>query len=1061
MRKITLFLSMLIAMTTTVVAQNTLDLTFTRVSTTEATVAIAGAGDDAVEVGEITAAVTANYDWKDLPAATTSETFPNASILCPDKNTSAMMNGAEGVFTITLNNVPDNYSFGDVTFTSCAINGQGQFQGDAVNAQQVNFTLKNGDAVLGTVENQAIKVNSGGGESVTVNFDVADSYKAVDGTLTLTLTLAVTEAKGCFYGLTKISIEANEVATETPVAYTASVTTNPATIDATAATVIVEDGVATFTATAPDGYEFVNWTKGTETESTENPYQVTLTENLELVANFQEKVVLPEEKEYTYTLTETRLSASDLMAKTEPVYIAIKNLSYTNSYYFVGNTGAAPYSQAEFSEDAVFVWEPMVAGTLYKLKKLDGTYMSGATPTTFSSDPSAAGIFAAINPTTANGLLSRDSEGDNVDSEDLLVRFVNGGATGSSWLNVQDGDTGTPTYNTERGGWTIHYAYEVKVEETEKPAGIDFDKTYKVKFDAERLSIKDEAYSSYLPTEWDITFQYSSDADKYFIKDFLGANLIDMNYGYTTYTVSDDNPYQFDINIEEGYNTLCMLDDTYENYLIFCNKDGEQSGSITVTVDDEGNATVGDFSVYYLKANADNGATEELKLVAVYGEDEVVEPAGPEVVFEMTAGQIGTVPQKLSDEDAAKIFDLSTLTIAVKVTTPASMDESGRQALLCTSDPTANANTDAMPTGSAYVGYGFNNADIGYLASCKDGDRYTTKSGITGGTDNVLVYVLNPDGNNFKSYVNGNVIQNRDFGGYEIATPKMVKEDHSNACIYIGGGMTAEGAREAYTGTIKGIKIFNGELTAEEIANIVFPEEPEAASYTVTANVAPVSDWGTVTIEGYEGTEASIKEGTEVTLTATPAEGYEFDSWTDIAGNELSKEASYKFTVTADVTVIAYFAEKAVGAEYFSIEKVSPDEGVVTVLSQIHLTPTVSSLYDLPTGWTITDANNNSYEVSIEWGMNPWYDVLVRLKEPITAPGTYTLTIPEGSAQDDNGKIISVATYSWTIEETATGINGIDAENGETVIFDITGRKIEAITAPGVYIVNGKKVLVK
>jgi hypothetical protein len=38
----------------------------------------------------------------------------------------------------------------------------------------------------------------------------------------------------------------------------------------------------------------------------------------------------------------------------------------------------------------------------------------------------------------------------------------------------------------------------------------------------------------------------------------------------------------------------------------------------------------------------------------------------------------------------------------------------------------------------------------------------------------------------------------------------------------------------------------------------------------------------------------------------------------------------------------------------------------------------------------------------------------------------------------------------------------VKGENGEVkTIYDLTGRRVENITAPGIYIVNGKKVLVK
>ena len=173
-------------------------------------------------------------------------------------------------------------------------------------------------------------------------------------------------------------------------------------------------------------------------------------------------------------------------------------------------------------------------------------------------------------------------------------------------------------------------------------------------------------------------------------------------------------------------------------------------------------------------------------------------------------------PYELPATEAEKVFGLETLTIVLKVNTPASM--SGRQALFCTSDPTQNANTDAMGTGSHYVAYGFDGENLAYLASCKSGDKFTTP-GATANTEGFIVaYVLNPGGNNYKAYANEMFKQDRNFGSYEIATPQMVKEDHPNAKIYIGGGVKNNNANfEVFNGTIVGAKVYNGVLTINEI----------------------------------------------------------------------------------------------------------------------------------------------------------------------------------------------------------------------------------------------------
>ena len=55
----------------------------------------------------------------------------------------------------------------------------------------------------------------------------------------------------------------------------------------------------------------------------------------------------------------------------------------------------------------------------------------------------------------------------------------------------------------------------------------------------------------------------------------------------------------------------------------------------------------------------------------------------------------------------------------------------------------------------------------------------------------------------------------------------------------------------------------------------------------------------------------------------------------------------------------------------------------------------------------------------------------------------------------------SIYLTSLTITNT-TGIDEVKGENGEVkIIFDLCGRKIDNITKPGIYIVDGKKVIVK
>ena len=131
MRKLLLSIA-LVLLSGVTMAQSTINLTFSRNNSaagTDATVTVASTGE--LDIEGIASTIACNYNWKSFAANST--TFPNSSILCPDKNTKDMAGDAAGIITLTLTGVPDNYKFTAITLKSVALNGSGAFQSD--NAQ--------------------------------------------------------------------------------------------------------------------------------------------------------------------------------------------------------------------------------------------------------------------------------------------------------------------------------------------------------------------------------------------------------------------------------------------------------------------------------------------------------------------------------------------------------------------------------------------------------------------------------------------------------------------------------------------------------------------------------------------------------------------------------------------------------------------------------------------------------------------------------------------------------------------------------------------------------------
>ena len=91
---------------------------------------------------------------------------------------------------------------------------------------------------------------------------------------------------------------------------------------------------------------------------------------------------------------------------------------------------------------------------------------------------------------------------------------------------------------------------------------------------------------------------------------------------------------------------------------------------------------------------------------------------------------------------------------------------------------------------------------------------------------------------------------------------------------------------------------------------------PVTTETAVTADTTYIAEWTantyTITVTAGSGGTVSgsgeYSEGTQVTVTATPATGYHFVNWTE-NGTEVSTEATFTFNATVDRNLIAIFAK--------------------------------------------------------------------------------------------------------------------------------------------------------
>ena len=211
--------------------------------------------------------------------------------------------------------------------------------------------------------------------------------------------------------------------------------------------------------------------------------------------------------------------------------------------------------------------------------------------------------------------------------------------------------------------------------------------------------------------------------------------------------------------------------------------------------------------------------------------------------------------------------------------------------------------------------------------------------------------------------------------------------------------------------TITGI--VNGETVAVEMFKLATASTPEGAG---SVSVYPVA-------EEYEA-------GSEVTLTATENFGYDFVNWTNAAGDEVSTEAKFKYTINANETLTANF--KAVETYELALTIDGTNDYMVT----INPAPTMVEGKMMYEAGTAVELNANQYEGLVTFAN--WSDgetasnKIVRMVDNVTLTAVYAQAdIIAGwdfYKAGGNGRKADFA----AADNDADALNLVNSETGET-----------------------------
>ena len=223
-------------------------------------------------------------------------------------------------------------------------------------------------------------------------------------------------------------------------------------------------------------------------------------------------------------------------------------------------------------------------------------------------------------------------------------------------------------------------------------------------------------------------------------------------------------------------------------------------------------------------------------------------------------------------------------------------------------------------------------------------------------------------------------------------------------------------------------------------------------TYTITASASPTAG-GTVTGAG------TYNEGATVTLTATANSGYTFSKWTK-NGTQVSTNATYSFTATANAAYVAVFAEQqspgggatevTIGSgsstnayiptyayykyslteQIFTASEIG-QSGTITAISfkvsnsksttrtlAVYMKHTTKTSFTSKKGWEAVSSSNLVYSGSVTFNASGW--TTITLNTPFEYNGTNNLLL---AVDDNTGSYVSSSSNSPKFYVYSTGAN--------------------------------------